>query len=337
MDHLDEALVRLAETGPEFDGGLSNHGPMVAEALVRLGAPEMVPGWISAYLPKLDDQPGTRDRITDWRDALGDKRRIGDWTAYFTAALTESSWRDVLALWWPRLSPGLAAGATHGVIRTAHAVRAVADQETDPRQAELAHALAYWAAAYAELPGRPLTTGVRTMEQAAAVLPILELAPKGRIVAHLGNLKDLPEFANAVSALRPPSDVQADLSELSRVFSGVFLAHARHAPIAFTHAVTMPVAVSSILHLLPQETWRPTYDRVWQMSAALYSGYAYQGAVEPPPSADPPAPDELAGRAAETGEEHAIKLTEAALRRHAITEDPVFLHVAARAIEVLGT
>ncbi|WP_214107298.1 questin oxidase family protein [Acrocarpospora catenulata] len=336
MDQLDEALVRLADTGPEFHGGLSNHGPMVAEALVRLGAPEMVPGWISAYLPKLDDQPGTRERITDWRDALGDKRRIGDWTAYFTAALAESPWREVLAQWWPRLTPGLAAGATHGVIRTAHAVRAVADQETEPRQAELAHALAYWAAAYVELPGRPLTAGVRTMEQAVAVLPILELAPRSLIVSHLGNLKDLPEFANAVSALRPPSDVRADLSELSRVFSGVFLTHARHAPIPFTHAVTMPIAVSSILHHLPQETWRPTYDRIWQMSAALYSGYAYQGTVEPPPSADPSSPKELAGQAAETGEEHAIKLTEAVLRQHTITGDPVFLHTAARAIEVLG-
>ncbi|WP_218011085.1 questin oxidase family protein [Herbidospora mongoliensis] len=333
---MDEALERLADTGPEFHGGLSNHGPMVAEALVRLGAPGVVPGWISAYLPQLEERPGTRERITDWRDALGDKRRVGDWTAYFTMALAGSSWRDVLARWWPRLAPGLAAGATHGVIRTAHAVRALADQESEPRRAELAHALAYWAAAYAELPDRPITAGVRTMEQAVAVLPILELAPRGLIVDHLGNLKDLPEFVDAISALRPPSDVQADLAELSRVFSGVFLSQGRHAPIAFTHAVTMPVAVSSILGHLPQETWRPTYDRVWQMSAALYSGYAYQGVVEPLPSADPPAPEDLAGQAAETGEEHAIKLTEAVLRGHAATGDPLFLHTAARAIAVLG-
>jgi hypothetical protein len=34
---LDEGLSRLAVTGPEFADGLSNHGPMAAEALVRLG------------------------------------------------------------------------------------------------------------------------------------------------------------------------------------------------------------------------------------------------------------------------------------------------------------
>lgn len=33
----DEALERLHRTGPEFDGYLSNHGPMVVEALSRRG------------------------------------------------------------------------------------------------------------------------------------------------------------------------------------------------------------------------------------------------------------------------------------------------------------
>ena len=36
-DALDEALERLARKGPEYGGGLSNHGPMAAEALVALG------------------------------------------------------------------------------------------------------------------------------------------------------------------------------------------------------------------------------------------------------------------------------------------------------------
>jgi len=36
MSAIDSALERLRETGPEFTGGLSNHGPMAAEALVAL-------------------------------------------------------------------------------------------------------------------------------------------------------------------------------------------------------------------------------------------------------------------------------------------------------------
>jgi hypothetical protein len=38
----------------------------------------------------------------------------------------------------------------------------------------------------------------------------------------------------------------------------------------------------------------------------------------------------------ETGDEHAIKLTEACLRLYAERPDPVLLHAAARASDLLG-
>ncbi|GAA5139546.1 hypothetical protein [Pseudonocardia adelaidensis] len=37
-DVLDETYQRLHRTGPEFVGWLSNHGPMAADALIRLGS-----------------------------------------------------------------------------------------------------------------------------------------------------------------------------------------------------------------------------------------------------------------------------------------------------------
>ena len=43
-DAMDEALVMLAKSGPEYWGGLANHGPMAAEAWL-IGAPIGVP-WI---------------------------------------------------------------------------------------------------------------------------------------------------------------------------------------------------------------------------------------------------------------------------------------------------
>jgi hypothetical protein len=39
FDLLDGTYERLSDTGPEYGGGLSNHGPMAAEALLRLVAP----------------------------------------------------------------------------------------------------------------------------------------------------------------------------------------------------------------------------------------------------------------------------------------------------------
>ncbi|MCI0614926.1 hypothetical protein L0244_18190, partial [bacterium] len=38
-DVMDEALEMLAATGPEYQGGLANHGPMASEALIAMGRP----------------------------------------------------------------------------------------------------------------------------------------------------------------------------------------------------------------------------------------------------------------------------------------------------------
>src|ERR1700722_18898682 len=130
-DVLDEGLSRLAATGPEYRGGLSNHGPMAAEALVRLGRADAVEHWLDGYLRRLDGAPRPGDRVTDatWRDALGRLNRVADWEAYLRDQLAEERWQDVLARWWPRLLPGVAAAATHGIIRTSHAARSLAAVE----------------------------------------------------------------------------------------------------------------------------------------------------------------------------------------------------------------
>jgi hypothetical protein len=157
--NYDEALLRFHHTGPEFRGGLANHGPMAVDALFRLDQGAGVGHWVDEYVNKLDELPRRWWPITDradWRDPLGDAARIGDWLEYFERQLAQAPWREVLATWWPRLLPGGVASATHPLIRTGHAVRALLDEETEPRVDELGQALGYWAARWTPLPpGRP--------------------------------------------------------------------------------------------------------------------------------------------------------------------------------------
>lgn len=122
---LDEALERLHTTGPERNGWLTNHAPMAVEALVRNGQASTVHRWLDHYAHKLEELPPPSRPVTadGWREALGDPTRITDWTRFFGRELDERPWREVLAEWWPRLLPGIAASATHPVIRTGHAVR----------------------------------------------------------------------------------------------------------------------------------------------------------------------------------------------------------------------
>src|SRR5580704_1027741 len=311
---LDESLNRLAATGPEFGGGLSNHGPMGAEALVRLGRADDVEPWLDRYIRELEEPPRATDRITD------------------------ETWRTVLALWWPRLTPGLAASATHGIIRTSHAARSLAAAQTGERVAELARGLAYWAATYFEVPGTASTTGHLDLDAAVRNLPVAARPDtEGLITGGIrAQLAGEPRFPAAVAALRPPDDVPADLLRLGTTFARVFVVYGRNRPIALLHAVTSTVAARSVLGLLPADVAGPTYDRLWQVAAALYTSFVAGATPEPMPLTDPPGPAELTERAVATDDVHAIKLTEACLRLHAESPDPVLLHAAARASELLG-
>lgn len=87
----DEALERFHRTGPEREGWLSNHGPMVVEALARLGREDEVHRWADRYIERLDAVPRGIDRIDPraWRDPLGDPVRSGDWIAFFLREIEE--------------------------------------------------------------------------------------------------------------------------------------------------------------------------------------------------------------------------------------------------------
>src|SRR5262245_31096748 len=172
---LDDALERLRHTGPEEADGAPNHGPMAAEALVALGYDDAVPQWVDSYRRQLGPMPETLLPVTTqtWRDALGSPHRVGDWVAFFRLQLSAAPWQAVLTAWWSRLIPGVMAHGTHGLIRTAHAVRALEAAETPLRVEELAAALGYWAAYYQALPGVPNLTGTCAIDQALDQIPRL--------------------------------------------------------------------------------------------------------------------------------------------------------------------
>src|ERR1700735_3018432 len=91
---LDVAYERLHATGPEFDGFLSNHGPMAAEAMVRHGHGDLVGSWLDGYMRRLEEFPGGLGPIgPDWQGAPGDLRRVGGLTRVFCAGRGQRSWR----------------------------------------------------------------------------------------------------------------------------------------------------------------------------------------------------------------------------------------------------
>ncbi len=341
---VDEGLSRLADRGPEYGGTLSNHGPMVVEALGALGRDAAVHPWLDDYLPLLEEQPHSRARIDParWREALGDPRRVGDWQALLRHEAAELGWATLLRRWWPRLLPGVAAGATHGVIRTAHAARSLAVAQTGPRVAELVDALAYWAARHQRLPGPQVAAGDLGLDAAVpGVLPTATPAGPGLIRDRLAGADDVPGLEVAVSRLRAPATPEQGCDDLVLAAARLFLTHGRAWPTAYVHAITAPAAAASVLDLLDPATRRHTHGALWQLVAVLHAVHGAGVVPEalPEPDDEPADPthelDDLADRAVADGDEHAVKLTEACLRQWRRTPDPVLLRAAARGLDLL--
>ncbi|MET9290391.1 questin oxidase family protein [Streptomyces sp. NPDC003077] len=322
---LDEALERLHTSGPEFQGFLSNHGPMAVEALVRHGQARTVHRWLDRYETKLEDVPSPQARITDenWHEALGDRNRVTDWTTYFTHAIAERPWREVLAEWWPRLLPGIAGAATHPVIRVGHAVRTLLEEgEEAPRVAELAHAIGYWAARHTTLPVSVSPRGAASPDAALAALPRVP-DQQGGVLARVAQLPDTAGWQEAADALNGPDDPEAardQLTALVRATVHRYVGYGHGHGVLLVHSATAPNAVLRTLPALPRELWVPSLTAAWTASAALVAAFS-PAEAQPSPDTGSLTPEEVFERAAAHGDEHVIKLTDTALDVASWTED----------------
>ncbi|MGW0998389.1 questin oxidase family protein [Streptomyces sp. NPDC002520] len=307
---LDEAFERLHASGPEFRGWLSNHAPMVVEALATHGQAAAVHRWLDLYSDRLEEFPTPVEPVTDtnWPQALGDPHRAADWIAYFSRTLAERPWRTVLAEWWPRLLPGLYAGATHPVIRVGHAVRSLEAEENAPRLTELAHALGYWAARHLPVSGVEALPGAGSAARSLDLVPRIEPA-EGGYLARLGAVRRLPVWADDVT---DPDTARERLTDLVRAATHRYATHGHGEATMLVHAATAPNAVLRTLGSLPRELWAPSLNAAWTASAAVTAMYAPDAPVDYVPPARLTA-EEVLGRAVDHGDVHVIKFTDTAL------------------------
>ena len=315
---LDQALERLATTGPEYAGGLSNHAPMVAEALHHLGHADLIAGWIDDYVERLEPRPSARGqppmlaRLDSW----------ADWQQLFERELDTKDWREVVARWVPHLAPGLFAGATHGLLRTAHALRMLRTLDNRLRRGELASALGYWAAAYQTLPGdvRP-----RGSSKAAEVLAALPAIPhEGWLITEaIRGLDRVPELASLLAQLDPH---ELELERLLAAISPWTAAGAGVSAIVHVHVLTSTVALLEFEALLERDAFGHVLAHAWHAAAALIGTWRPNEPQRLP--ATPVDRDLLITRALLSRDEHAIKLVDACLTGFDRFGDVGVLHAA---------
>lgn len=335
---IDEALEILEGFGPEYGGGLSNHAPMAAEALVALGRPDAVLPWVERYRGRLREPPRPVNAVSrdGWREALGDVRRLADWITFFERELAGAPWQSVLKSWVPRLAPGLIGAAAHCLIRTSHATRRLEERETPQRLRELAQGLGYWAARYQVLPGKPSGAGELPV---AAAIGRVELLPKslrresGLITPHMLRLEKFPPFEDVIDLVDTSKGRPDFLSELTALFADVYLRNVDRA-IAFVHAVTGPSALRILTPHVAEAAQSPAGQYAWQAAAGLYATFA-EKRFTPTGEETAISPEDLIDRAVSNGNAHTIKFTEVCLREWRLSPRPVFLSAALDSTERL--
>ncbi len=335
---MDEALELLAGTAAEFDPfgrGLciANHAPMTADALCELGRPDAVIERTQRYRKYLTEAPRAWNPIDadEWRAALGDYDRAGDWVVLFERELAEAPWTDVLDRWVPRLAAGSYGSGTHTVLRAAHATRSLGRRHTPQRLHELAEGLGFWAARYETLPEaigperalRP-SAALREIEQ----LPIGDRRGWFLFSEPIDKLATLDSFASATDLVDPSGDPLTFLDDLTDAYARILAANVSEVfPRALAHGLTAGTATRMLLPWLSPESTTIALRYGWQLSAAFYAAMVLEpavGACEAPDLSQ----DELVDDALACGDEHAIKTLEVCLAAHRRRPDPVYLLAA---------
>ena len=322
----DQALERLHARGEEWPNGFSSHGPMVVESLTHAGRPDAITGWVEAYTPRLADRVPVHDPIdpATWAERLGDGASMGDWIAFFDRALTDDPWEDVVSRWFPRLAPGVVTAATHGLLRSAHAVRGLTGADNPVRRHELARGLGYWAARFETLPdGLSSSRGVAgsgTLPIAEA-LALVPLVPAHRRTAWMISDRvqqvDPAAFSEAVGHAAFPGDPYEGLRQVVVAGARLLIANPEE-QITFIHSLTGPRSVVSVLPYLAEDEQHEAVRHAFVAVAALWSSTG----VRPPETADAdggrgperatPSWTVLLDHAIAGADEHHIKLTVAA-------------------------
>lgn len=337
-ERYDQGLRRLEAFGPECMNGFSNHGSMAIEALANLGRSECIDGYLQRYIPGLapagKEMPPISASEVD--TSLG-KAPFARWLATFRRELDRAPLEEVVRVWTPKLIPGCAAAAFHGPLMALHALRALESGHTEPRLEAFARGLAYWAATYLPLPGSPSHSqdGV-PLHELIATIPVADGPKPGAIdAAIVHRTKDNAEFAQLVS--RPRAIESDGIAVLTEAGARALLAYPG-GTVIFTHTVTGPAAFRTLSRWLDPGAMETAIDYLWRATAAILATFS---GPEPLPTSvealsSPVDAAALVRSAIGTGDEHAIKLVEAALGEYATTDRSVCLQAAQVATRQLG-
>jgi hypothetical protein len=308
---------------------------MVLVALNRMGASdERLEAYCDTYRERNGLVP-VSERIgeiahANWREFLGQREREGDYRAFFTAEVGRLGGTPAALIYLPQLMPGIAASATHALMRFAYATMTDSDEETSV-------ALGYWAATYLSLGA---SRGAKpSTEDPAEVLTYMDEKVAFR---HVEPERDLlwqfmrvvaqkPEFKPVVDMLAIGPETHDRAARLSlALYAGTF-------DFCALHAVT---GMHWLRLMAPRTPDRATPLRYfWQAIAALAPKIDFPvlpGADQLETWRRMPLPDwpEIYREAVKRDDEHDLSLTFSAGEEFKHYGDPLYTYAAAKRLNL---
>lgn len=293
---LHSLLADSEQFSASYGGGNANHLAMALVALDRLGASdERLREFASIYQRQLRLKRVEAPALPngDWKEAMGKKALETTLAKKFTSDLAAKGSEALLYEVVPRLTPGIASEAFHGLIRTAYAV----DSGDD---ADIPNALTSWVIGYGEL-GRREEDRFDSAIAAFAAMNRDERFPKdlpGRsITGRIAKVIAIPAFDQYRASIK-----SLELGDLAKIAALIFLATG---DFTILHLVTACHATRLLNPYLGA-------DAVSHLAIAMLAAYASVGRPDFDaglrPSPNLPDWSALAARAIPSNDEHDLKL-----------------------------
>lgn len=334
--HVRRLIAEVGQRSGEFPDYLANHLPMVLEAMMRLGAsPDRLSEYAEHYItahavPFPPPAIAPLDEST-WRACLGQRERETDLRDFFAQRVAELGGRETIARYMPDLAPGIAASATHGLMRLAYAV--LRRDET-----EIGIALGYWAATYLAFPAVPERLP-DVSEPAELVLGMVGEPSFANVTVSstllwkwIEAMGEIPAFQQRLGRLVPSPDLLTKVRSASLVlYAGTMSFEALHAVtgshwlrLVGPHVIDAPALVirfwEVVLSLYPKIGMPPLPDQQW---------LARQRQLPVPPDSA------IAAAAVASNDEHDHSLVFSALEEFRFTGDPLYRVLAARRVGLI--
>lgn len=328
-------LAKNRKNSPVYttsNGKLSNHLSMVLIALNKLGATdEHLINYDKNYSPRLESGPEfTRQIIIDsknWGQYLGNNEYYSNYIRFFQESIKSIGIENTLKKYIGKLLQGIS--EFHGLIRVAYAI------ESNDAQ-EIATSLAYFSGFYHSY-GEIKNTLYRFQHPAEGLASIRQNKSLVRqkfagqnIHERLDKVVCLPDFFSSVQNLEINENVFQECAEL------MLSLYAMTTDFVVLHALTTTHALRIVWPYI--ENHHECLAHYWQIICAVY---IYVGAPEIPKTADLqmqlvqniPSWSNVLLKAISATDAHAIKLVYSCYEEDKVYRNPLYLYVAARALE----